>query len=94
MVEQMKADERAQRLTDRQASSSSASSNAPARKEEGYWAYMQRQVQERTENLGLTGESMNKLEDNSTGLAEDVSKFVSQQKRKAVMGVIGSKFGL
>jgi len=93
MIEQMKADERAQRVSGRQASSSSPSSSAPARKEEGYWAYMQRQVQERTENLGLTGESMSKLEDNSTGLAEDVSKFVSQQKKKAVMGVIGSKLG-
>ena len=93
MAAQMKADERAQRTGDRQASSSSASSAIPGRKDEGYWAYMQRQVQERTENLGLTGESMNKLEDNSTGLADDVSKFVSNQKKKAVMGVIGSKFG-
>lgn len=94
MVEQMKADERAQRMGERQASSSSTSSANPARKEESYWAYMQRQVQERTETLGLTGESMNKLEDNSTGLAEDVSSFVSKQKKKAVMGIIGSKLGL
>ena len=94
MIHQMNADEEAQRLSERQASSPSASSDAPARKDEGYWAYMQRQVQERTETLGLTGESMNKLEDNSTGFAEDVSKFVSNQKRKAVMGVIGSKLGL
>ena len=94
MIEQMKADDKAQRMSERQASSSSGSSATPARKEEGYWAYMQRQVQERTETLGLTGESMNKLEDNSTGLAEDVNNFVSKQKKKAVMGVIGSKFGL
>lgn len=94
MIEQMNADEKAQRTAARQASSASSSSGAPPKSNEGYWAYMQRQVQERTENLGLTGESMNKLEDNSGGFADDVSKFVSQQKRKAVMGVIGSKFGL
>lgn len=94
MVEQMKLDEKAQRMAARQASSASSSSAAPERSNEGYWAYMQRQVQERTENLGLTGESMNKLEDNSGGFAEDVSKFVSNQKRKAVMGVISSKLGL
>ena len=94
MVEQMKLDEKAQRMAARQASAASSSSAAPERSNEGYWAYMQRQVQERTENLGLTGESMNKLEDNSGGFADDVSKFVSNQKRKAVMGVISSKLGL
>ena len=94
MVEQTKLDEKAQRMAARQAASASSSSAAPQSSNEGYWAYMQRQVQERTENLGLTGESMNKLEDNSGGFADDVSKFVSNQKRKAVMGVISSKLGL
>ena len=36
---------------------------------------------------------MGRLEDNSSGFAEDMNKFVSKQKKKAVMGVIGSKFG-
>ena len=49
----------------------------------------QRQVQERTENLGITGESMNRLEDNSSGFAEDMNKFISKQKKKAVMGKFG-----
>lgn len=94
MIEQTKLDEKAQRMAARPGSSASSPSAAPQRSNEGYWAYMQRQVQERTENLGLTGESMNKLEDNSGGFADDVSKFVSNQKRKAVMGVISSKLGL
>ena len=47
---------------------------------------MQRQVQERTENLGIMGDSMDKLEDNSSGWANDVNKYVGSQKKKAVMG--------
>ena len=85
MIEQMRADEEAQRVANRQAASSSKS-QPPGRQEEGYWAYMQRQVQERTENLGLAGDNMDKLEDNSQGFADDVSKFVSKQKKNAVMG--------
>jgi len=55
---------------------------------------MQRQVQERTEQLGLTGDSMDRLEENSGEWANDVSKYVSTQKRKAVFGLLGSKLGL
>jgi len=85
MIEQMRADEEARRAASRQPASSSRNP-PPGRQEEGYWAYMQRQVQERTENLGLAGDNMDKLEDNSQGFADDVGKFVSQQKKKAVMG--------
>ena len=85
MIEQMRIDEEAQRAASRQPASSSRSP-PPGRQEESYWAYMQRQVQERTENLGLAGDNMDKLEDNSQGFADDVSKFVSNQKKKAVMG--------
>lgn len=85
MMEQMRADEEARRAASRQPASSSRSP-PPGRQEEGYWAYMQRQVQERTENLGLAGDNMDKLEDNSQGFVDDVNKFVSKQKKKAVMG--------
>ena len=47
---------------------------------------MQRQVQERTERLGIMGDSMDKLEENSSGWANDVSKYVNQQKRKVILG--------
>ena len=90
MIEQQRADEAAARkAAGRQPTSASGSRSGyqPADKqEEGYWAYMQRQIQERTENLGLAGDSMDKLEDNSEGWANDVNKYVKDQKKKMVMG--------
>lgn len=83
MVEQMRAEEQQQRLTGRQIP---GPSSAPGGQDEGYWAYMQRQVQERTEKLGVMGDSMDKLEQNSSGWANDVSKYVRQQKRKVLLG--------
>ncbi|KAJ5793648.1 Lethal giant larvae (Lgl)-like C-terminal [Penicillium paradoxum] len=62
--------------------------------QEGYWSYMSRQVQERTERLGIVGDSMDRLEENSSGFANDVGKYVQSQKKKAVLGLLGSKFGL
>ena len=87
MIEQLRAEEQAQKLASRQnIGSSSTSRQQPAPQEEGYWTYMQRQIQERTENLGLAGDSMDKLEDNSQGWANDVNKFVKDQKKAAVKG--------
>ena len=88
MIEQQRADEEARRIASRQppGSSSGAGRQSPGNQEEGYWAYMQRQLQERTENLNLAGDNMDKLEDNSAGWADDVNKYVSSQKKKAVMG--------
>lgn len=54
--------------------------------QEGYLSYMSRQVQERTERLGLVGDSMDRLEENSSNFASDVGKYVQNQKRKAVFG--------
>lgn len=62
--------------------------------EEGYYAWMQRQIQERTEQLGLTGTSMESTRDASEDWSDSVSKFVSKQKRNAALGLLGSKFGL
>lgn len=59
---------------------------APEDQQEGYLAYMSRQVQERTERLGLAGDTMDRLEENSSNFASDVSKYVQSQKRKAVFG--------
>ncbi|KAH0537260.1 hypothetical protein FGG08_005922 [Glutinoglossum americanum] len=59
---------------------------------EGYWAYMQRQVNERTEKLNIVGDSMDKLEESSSGFAEDVGKFVSNQKKKMILGSIKGKW--
>ena len=87
MIAQSRADESARRNATRTTASSSAGpSSAAGDDQEGYWAYMQRQLNERTEKLGIMGDSMERLEENSAGWAEDVNKFVSRQKRNLVMG--------
>lgn len=47
---------------------------------------MQRQVADRTQQLGVSGEHMDRLEENSSNWARDVNKYVQNQKRKAVFG--------
>ncbi|RMZ74972.1 hypothetical protein DV737_g5555, partial [Chaetothyriales sp. CBS 132003] len=59
--------------------------------QEGYWAYMQRQIQERTEQLGLAESSMDRAAEDSQSWSEDVSRFVARQKRQAALGFLGSK---
>ena len=83
MIAQTRADE--ERL--RQAARTKATASSPSSSSnEGYMAYMQRQIQERTEKLNIMGDSMENLESNSSGWADDVSKFVNKQKRGAVTG--------
>jgi syntaxin-binding protein 5 len=53
---------------------------------------MQRQLNERTEKLGLMNDNVNKLEQNSSSWADDVGKFVNKQKKNMVMGAIKGKF--
>lgn len=65
----------------------------PDRSQEGYWAYMQRQIQERTEQLGLTESSMERTAESSSNFSEDVSDWVKKQKRQAALGFLGSKLG-
>jgi syntaxin-binding protein 5 len=67
---------------------------APEGEEEGYYAWMQRQLQERTEKLGLAGDSIDRAAETSNDWSEGVSKFVAKQKRQMVMGALGSKLGL
>lgn len=83
MIEQRRAEEEQQRAMKRPAAAGPSSSE---KEEEGYWAYMQRQMQERTQNLGIMGDSMDHVEESSSSWADDVNKYVSKQKKKAVMG--------
>jgi syntaxin-binding protein 5 len=92
MLAQSRADEASRLAASRTPASASTASTAQA-SNEGWGAYMQRQLQERTEKLNIMGDSMANLEDNSQGWADDVSKFVSKQKRGAVTGLIKHKFG-
>ena len=80
MIEQARADE-----AQRRKAGSSSSSNV-AQQDEGYWAYMQRQIQERTEKLGFMDDSMGNLEQNSKNWLDDVNSFVGKQKRNAAGG--------
>ena len=75
-------------------SSTSRPSASGSKEQEGYWGYMQRQVQERTERLGIASDNMERLQQSSSTWGDDVSKFVAKQKRSLVLGAIGSKFGL
>jgi syntaxin-binding protein 5 len=101
---QDRADAEHQRLQDRRAGRSAsgvpatgypsyptAASNSGA--EEGWGAWASRTLNERTEKLGLAGDSMDQLSSNSKGWADDVNKFVGKQKRGFVMGAVKSKFG-
>ena len=92
MVLQAKADQ-AQRMS-AAAKAGGAGPSAAAGQEEGYWGYMQRQIQERTEKLGIVGDSMDNLEQNSSNWLEDVNKFVGKQKRNAAGSILKAKFGL
>ena len=60
--------------------------------QEGWGSYLTRQLNQRTENLNFMSESMDNLQESSQGWADDVSKYVSRQKRGLVMGAVKSKF--
>jgi hypothetical protein len=47
---------------------------------------MQNQLNERTQNLNIMGDSVNKLEESSASWADQAGKFVSQQKRNMMFG--------
>ncbi|KKZ62491.1 hypothetical protein EMCG_03104 [[Emmonsia] crescens] len=86
MIEQMRQDEMSRQAGLRGPPQDSNTPQTQGASEQGYWAYMQRQVQLRTENLNIMGDSMNRLEESSSGWADDVNKYVKSQKKKAVLG--------
>lgn len=93
MLQQARADEAARRAGQRSAANQSAA-NMQAGESESYWQWTQRQLNERTEKLGIMGDSMDNLQKNSSGFADDVNKFVSKQKRNLVMGAVKGKLGM
>lgn len=82
MVEQMRQDEQERRQALREGR---APPPGPS-DEEGYWSSMTRGIQQRNERLGIAGDTMERLEENSSSFASDVGKYVQNQKRKAVFG--------
>lgn len=91
MLAQARSDEEQRRREGRPGAA--ASSSAAAAGGEGWGAWATRQLNERTERLNVVGDSMNSLEENSAGWANDVNKFVNKQKKGLVMGAVKSKFG-
>lgn len=71
-----------------------AGAGAGAENDEGYWAYMSRQLNERAERLGIVSEGVDRLESNSAGWVDDVSKFVGKQKRGLMLGALRKGVGL
>lgn len=67
----------------------SASASA---KQEGWGDYMTRQFNERTEQLGVTGDTMERTQESSAGWADDASKFVNKQKRNLLFKSVAGKF--
>lgn len=60
--------------------------------QEGWGDYLTRQLNERTEKLNMMGDNMDNLQEQSAGWADDVNKFINQQKRNVVLGGLKSKF--
>ncbi|ERT02751.1 hypothetical protein HMPREF1624_01053 [Sporothrix schenckii ATCC 58251] len=60
--------------------------------QEGWGQYLTRQLNQRTEKLNFMSDSLDNLQEQSQGWADDVNKFVSRQKRGLVLGVVKSKF--
>ncbi|KAF3068002.1 Lethal [Trichoderma lentiforme] len=83
MMEAAAAEQRAARNNNPSTSSSS---------QEGWGDYLTRQLNERTEKLNLMGDTMNSLQEQSEGWADDVNKFIGRQKRNMIVGGLTSKF--
>jgi len=81
MIEQMRAEKRQAAIDARTGGAAAGASN-----QDGVFANMAKQIQERTEKLNIMGDSMDRLGESSANFADDVSKYVNQQKRKALLG--------
>ncbi|CAK7201931.1 Lethal(2) giant larvae sro7 [Sporothrix eucalyptigena] len=60
--------------------------------QEGWGQYLTRQINQRAEKMNFMSDSLDSLQEQSQGWADDVNRFVSQQKRNLVMGAVKSKF--
>ncbi|CAK7562753.1 MAG: Lethal(2) giant larvae sro7 [Sporothrix epigloea] len=60
--------------------------------QEGWGQYLTRQLNQRTEKLNFMSESLDSLQEQSQGWADDVNKFVTRQKRGLMIGAVKSQF--
>ncbi|KAF4974481.1 hypothetical protein FZEAL_8619 [Fusarium zealandicum] len=85
---QAAADEKRADRTGEPAGATASGSNG----QEGWGNYLTRQLNERTEKLNIMGDSMDNLQEQSAGWANDVNKLVNKQKRNIVLGGLKGKF--
>ncbi|CAH0019132.1 unnamed protein product [Clonostachys rhizophaga] len=69
-----------------------AGGGSSSQDQEGWGDYLTRQLNERTEKLNMMGDTMDSLQNQSQGWADDVSKYMNKQKRNLVLGSLKSKF--
>ncbi|KAI0404101.1 lethal giant larvae like, C-terminal-domain-containing protein [Xylaria palmicola] len=60
--------------------------------QEGWGDYLTRQLNERTEKLNIVNDSLENMASGSQKWSDDASKFVTNQKRKMLLGSITGKF--
>ncbi|CAN8104917.1 unnamed protein product [Discula destructiva] len=92
MLDAAAAEKTAARVASPAGGSTSQVGAATAAANEGWGDYLSRQLNERTEKLNIMGDNMESLNEQSSGWADDVSKYVGKQKRNVVLGGLKSKF--
>jgi len=60
--------------------------------QEGWGDYLTRQINERTEKLNIMGDSVSGLQESSSSWADDVNKYVKNQKRNMLLGGLKKSF--
>lgn len=53
------------------------------------FANMAKNMKERSDKLSFTTDTMDRLEESSANFAQDVDKYISKQKKKAMLGMFG-----
>lgn len=87
MLEATAAEQRAARM-----GANASASAAAGGSQEGWGSYLSRQLNERTERLNIMGDSMDALQNQTQGWADDVDKAVKRQQRNMFLGGVKSKF--
>lgn len=77
---------------ERSAAGRAGGSSPNNNQQEGWGDYLTRQIQERTEKLNIMGDSVNNLQEASSGWADDVSKWSKKQQRSMLLGGLKKQF--
>jgi syntaxin-binding protein 5 len=88
------AEERAAMMAEKEAQRAAAAGSSAAGSAAGGGVFegMAKSMRERTEKLSFTTDSMDRLEESSASFAEDLSKYVNSQKKKALLSGLTGKW--